>query len=171
MRPWWWRQKGPLKRWYASTRLYGATTQETAISIWEDIVGIFTCLQHRFIEWIMGFRVDQTSSFNPRGSKVNVMDQKGSSSLMPRDIIQTAKPLNTCFTFFKTICACWEIFYTFWECPEDCRVRIPVLYVVPEVSSSCHWAYVIPVRHSCLSCFLTSFVLFVMAAWPIVHSV
>jgi hypothetical protein len=29
--PWWWRQQGPLKRWYNSTRLHGATTQKTAI--------------------------------------------------------------------------------------------------------------------------------------------
>jgi hypothetical protein len=29
--PWWWRQQGPLKRWYISTRLHGATTQKTAI--------------------------------------------------------------------------------------------------------------------------------------------
>jgi hypothetical protein len=31
--PWWWRQQGPLKRWYNSTRLHGATTQKTAIFI------------------------------------------------------------------------------------------------------------------------------------------
>jgi hypothetical protein len=29
--PWWWRQQAPLERWFASTRLHGATTQKTAI--------------------------------------------------------------------------------------------------------------------------------------------
>jgi hypothetical protein len=29
--PWWWRQQGPLKRRYTSTRLHGTTTQKTAI--------------------------------------------------------------------------------------------------------------------------------------------
>jgi hypothetical protein len=29
--PWWWKQQGPLKRWYTPTRLHGATTQKTAI--------------------------------------------------------------------------------------------------------------------------------------------
>jgi hypothetical protein len=29
--PWWWRQQGPLKRWFTSTRLHGATIQKTAI--------------------------------------------------------------------------------------------------------------------------------------------
>jgi hypothetical protein len=31
--PWWWRQQVPLKRWYTSTRIHGATTQKTAIFI------------------------------------------------------------------------------------------------------------------------------------------
>jgi hypothetical protein len=35
--PWWWRQQGSLKRWLTSTRLHGATTQKTAIFVWQDI--------------------------------------------------------------------------------------------------------------------------------------
>jgi hypothetical protein len=41
--PWWWRQQGPLKRWWTSTRLHGATTQKTAISV----VIFFVCYYQR----------------------------------------------------------------------------------------------------------------------------
>jgi hypothetical protein len=30
---WWWRQRGPLKRWLPSTRLHGASNQKTAIFV------------------------------------------------------------------------------------------------------------------------------------------
>jgi hypothetical protein len=35
--PWWWRQQGPLKRWWTSTRLQGATTQKTAIFLYNHV--------------------------------------------------------------------------------------------------------------------------------------
>jgi hypothetical protein len=31
--PWWWRQQGPLKRCWTSTRIHSATTQKTAILV------------------------------------------------------------------------------------------------------------------------------------------
>jgi hypothetical protein len=31
--PWWWRQQGPTKRWWTSTRLHGAATQKTAFFV------------------------------------------------------------------------------------------------------------------------------------------
>jgi hypothetical protein len=48
---WWWRQQWPLKCWKTSTRLYGATTQKTAIFVLTTVRTknpiYFSCTKYR----------------------------------------------------------------------------------------------------------------------------